>query len=163
MTSTKTMIKVGIADVKVAQSLSILKTAGLGSCVGIVLYDEDKELAGLAHIMLPDSKASKNNKNVFKYADTAIDWLLEELLSKGSRRDALKAKMAGGAHMFSFKSNELMKIGERNIKSVHSKLLDYQIPLLSEDVGGSKGRTIEFDIETSMLHIKTINGVEKVI
>ncbi|MCR4947175.1 MAG: chemotaxis protein CheD, partial [Lachnospiraceae bacterium] len=58
------IIKVGMADLKVAgTSDDVLITLGLGSCIGIALYDPTIKLGGLAHIMLPDSTKIKNNTN----------------------------------------------------------------------------------------------------
>ena len=51
------MIKVGMADLNICESPDAITTIGLGSCVGIVLYDKKTKICGLAHIMLPDSKA----------------------------------------------------------------------------------------------------------
>ena len=49
------IVKVGIADMNIVRTPSVIRTAGLGSCVGVVLYDLRKEIAGMVHVMLPDS------------------------------------------------------------------------------------------------------------
>ena len=68
-----TVIKVGIADMNVVQSPNTIRTSGLGSCVGIVLYSPIKPIAGLAHIMLPEASIAKSGSlNKAKFADTAI-------------------------------------------------------------------------------------------
>jgi chemotaxis receptor (MCP) glutamine deamidase CheD len=105
--------------------------------VGVVVYDELKEIAGMAHIMLPDSPmARKVNLNRAKYADTAIDDLVEEIKKRGYLY-RMKAKIAGGAQMFSFSSaSDLMRIGPKNIEAVKRKLIEKNIPIESEDVGG---------------------------
>src|SRR5699024_174840 len=91
----KKTIKVGIADLNFVQSPHTIRTSGLGSCVGVIIYDLTKQIAGLAHIMLPDSSLSKQaNLNIYKYADTAIDYLYEQLLGQGASRYQLKAKVA---------------------------------------------------------------------
>ncbi|MFC4404556.1 chemotaxis protein CheD [Gracilibacillus xinjiangensis] len=165
MIITPSIIKVGIADLKITKAPNTLKTSGLGSCVGVVIYDTTHKLAGMAHIMLPDSAASKREtNNAMKYADTAMDILLEGLKKQGANKFSLKAKMAGGAHMFSFRSeNKMLRIGDRNVDAVHSILANFNIPVMAEDVGGNKGRTIEFNIETSMLEIRTVNSGIKII
>ncbi|KAB8138760.1 chemotaxis protein CheD [Gracilibacillus oryzae] len=165
MTITTTMIKVGIADLKTAKAPNMLKTSGLGSCVGVVVYETSQKIAGLAHVMLPDSTVSKREtNNAMKYADTALDILLKELQEHGAKKYALRAKMAGGAHMFSFRSdNKMLRIGDRNVEAVRNILARYSIPILAEDVGGNKGRTIEFNIETSMLEIRTVNAGTTII
>ena len=42
------VVKVGMADLKIVKNPQIITTLGLGSCVGVVLYDPEKKLA-LAH------------------------------------------------------------------------------------------------------------------
>lgn len=157
---TAEIIKVGIADLHAAVPPKKLRTSGLGSCVGLVLYDQGLKNAGMAHIMLPTSDLARNEDfNRHKYADTAFHDLLQKLEKMGSPINRLKAKMAGGAQMFAFKSqNEMMRIGPRNVEAIKELLMRYSIPLISSDTGGSSGRTIEFDPETSLLTIRTVNS-----
>ena len=78
------IIKVGMADLKVCAYPDSLTTLGLGSCVGIALYDKVTKITGLAHIMLPDSKRISRNENIAKFADTAIEETLRLMLQKGA-------------------------------------------------------------------------------
>lgn len=157
--------KVGIADMKLVKHPFLIRTSGLGSCVGVVIYDLDRKMAGLAHVMLPESTLAKTAEfNPAKYADTAIKHLVNHLVSKGARLGALKAKIAGGAQMFQFSTaNELMRIGPRNVEAVKKELNDLKIQLVSEDVGGNSGRTIEFNPGNGVLSIKTVNKGTKEI
>ncbi|MFD1018206.1 chemotaxis protein CheD [Thalassobacillus hwangdonensis] len=159
------VIKVGIADMNIVREGSVIRTSGLGSCVGVIIYDHLKKVAGMAHIMLPDSTLSKGNiKNLAKYANTAIDELMKRLLMENVSRFALKAKIAGGAQMFQFSNtSDMMRIGPRNVDAVKKCLKEHGIPLIAEDVGGNNGRTIEFDPITGMLRIRTVNkGVSEI-
>ncbi|WP_017727333.1 chemotaxis protein CheD [Halalkalibacterium ligniniphilum] len=158
------VIKVGMADLNVAIAPDTIRTSGLGSCVGVILYDEQSKIAGMAHVMLPDSTIGRQTKlNRAKYADTALDNLIEELVKAGANVQAMKAKIAGGAQMFSFSSaNEMMRIGPRNVEAVKKKLAELHIPIVAEDVGGNSGRTIEFDPVTRLLRIRTVSqGVKE--
>lgn len=157
--------KVGIADLDVVCAPDRIRTSGLGSCVGVVVYDLHVKVAGLAHIMLPDSSlGNKKDNNKLKYADTAIDILIEKLLAKRASRFHLKAKIAGGAQMFQLQnSTDVMRIGPRNVEAVVEKLREYRIPIVAKDVGGNSGRTIEFDPLTGKLKIRTVNKGEKYI
>ncbi|MCF8018492.1 sequence specific deamidase required for methylation of methyl-accepting chemotaxis proteins (MCPs) by CheR [Petrocella atlantisensis] len=158
------MIKVGMADLNTCKSPDVLTTLGLGSCVGIILYDPITKVSGLAHVMLPDSTQIRNNSNVAKFADTAIDQLIKDMEVLGAKRNRLVSKIAGGAQMFSFGStNDLMRIGERNAIASKKKLDALRIRLLSEDIGENYGRTIEFYSETGDLLIKTIGKPPKTI
>ncbi|SDB88901.1 chemotaxis protein CheD [Pelagirhabdus alkalitolerans] len=160
-----TVIKVGIADLKFAKSPDRLRTSGLGSCVGVVVYDTTAKLAGMAHVMLPDSTSAKNKDiNPHKYADTSLKELIDTLLTQGAKKYALKAKMAGGAQMFSFSSsNDMLRVGKRNVEAVKAILEDYRIPIVSEDVHGSSGRTIEFSIDQATLEVRTVSEGTKEI
>ncbi|WP_100404464.1 chemotaxis protein CheD [Bacillus solitudinis] len=159
------VIKVSMADLNTVLPPNTIRTCGLGSCVGVVIYDVITSVSGMAHVMLPDSSLSKQEKlNMAKYADTAIVELMDQLERKGAKTHSLKAKIAGGAQMFAFSTgNEMMRIGPRNIEAVKLKLNQLRIPILAEDVGGKSGRTIEFNPLTRKLHIRTVNQGTKEI
>ena len=138
------VIRVGIADMNTCMAGDTITTIGLGSCVGIVLYERTKNIAGLVHIMLPDSTKIRQNQNKLKFADTGIQALVEELEKQGLSRKNMIAKIAGGA-----------KIGEKNVEAVREVLKQYGIKIVSEDVGLNYGRTIVFDPVTKDLTVVT--------
>lgn len=157
------VIKVGMADLKTTNSPGVLITLGLGSCVGICIYDPLTKVSGMAHIMLPSSKSIRNNSNLFKFADTGINELVNKMISMGAKKYRMTSKIAGGAQMFSFSTkNDIMKIGERNVIAVKEILKEYGIPIKAEDTGGNHGRTIEFHSQDGKLLIKTIgHGIKE--
>ncbi|MGF7144747.1 chemotaxis protein CheD [Anaerotaenia torta] len=158
------MIKVGMADLNVCISPNAITTLGLGSCVGIVLYDPVKKIAGMVHIMLPDSTKILNNENKAKFADTGIDLLIKRMAEIGADRRVLIAKIAGGAQMFAFGSNnDMMRIGDRNVEATKLKLGQLGIRIMAEDTGANYGRTIEFYPETGALLIKSVGKDKKVL
>ena len=157
------LIKVGMADLNAAKSPAVLITYGLGSCVGVTLYDEKVKVGGLAHIMLPDSKAAKEVGNPAKFADTAIPILIEKMEKLGASKSRMVAKIAGGAQMFTFSKQDPKKsIGQRNAEAVREKLKDEGIPIVVDETGGNFGRTIILHTDTGVLEIKTIgHGVKE--
>ncbi|MDF2962595.1 MAG: chemotaxis protein CheD [Paenibacillus sp.] len=157
-------IKVGMADLNVTHLTGVLKTTGLGSCVGLTLYDPKALVAGMAHVMLPDSEIAREGKlNIAKYADTAIPDLIAKMQALGAVVNRLEAKMAGGAQMFAFAGNsDTMRIGPRNVESCKLMLKQLSIPIRAEDTGGNYGRTIEFNCETGVLLIRSVQlGVKE--
>lgn len=151
------MIKVGMADLNVCTEPDALTTLGLGSCVGVVLFDTVTKVAGLVHVMLPDSTKIKNNSNAAKFADTGIDALIAMMQKKGAKKCSLIAKIAGGAQMFAFNTNsDMLRVGERNIEATKLKLKQLDIKIIAEDTGLSYGRTIEFYTENGKLLIKSV-------
>jgi chemotaxis protein CheD len=80
------------------------------------------------------------------------------LSEHGSNLMNLKAKIAGGSQMFQFQTdNDMMRIGKRNVEAVKEHLHKLGIKLVAEDVGGSVGRTIEFNPETFVLTVRKVN------
>lgn len=151
-------LKVGIADWKVAREPQQIITLGLGSCVGIAIYDPYSRIGGLAHIMLPDSSQFQKNENRAKYADTAIPDMLDEILKMGARRSALTAKIAGGAQMFNFgdKNVTTLNIGERNVEATKRILDELKIRLLAEETRENYGRTMIFNLVDGTVYIRTV-------
>ena len=130
------MIKVGMADLNVCRAPDAITTLGLGSCVGVVLYDKGAKIAGMVHVMLPDSTQIRQNHNKAKFADTGIDALLAMMAKAGAKTTSLTAKIAGGAQMFAFNSsNDMLRVGERNVQAVKEKLRSLGIRILAEDTG----------------------------
>jgi chemotaxis protein CheD len=152
------MILVGMADLKVCKAPAVLTTLGLGSCVGIALYDPANKVAGLAHAMLPDSTAITNNSNRMKFVDTSVADLIIKMCLQGANKNNIKAKIAGGAQMFAHNAtNDSMRIGDRNVEATIALLRKLGIPILGQDTGLSHGRTVELYAEDGRYLIKTIS------
>ena len=133
-----------------------MMTIGLGSCIGLTLYDETLKVGAMVHIMLPDSAGRTDRPG--KYADTAIPTIVKELNALGSKNRSLVAKMAGGACMFEYFGANL-NIGERNAERVRAILKENHIQLSAEDVGGKVGRSVTFLPGTNgRVSIRRANG-----
>ncbi len=154
------LIRVGVAESRVTAPPGLLCCYGLGSCLGLALYEAESRLAGLAHIMLPDSSASlKRGEDMpGRFADTALPALLEEMLEKGARRSGIFARLVGGANMFLFPGRPgpaAPTIGERNLKAALESLAREEVPLRSQDTGGNYGRSVEFNPENGAILVRT--------
>ena len=155
------LIKVGMADLKPGKSPDSIISYGLGSCVGIALYDAQTRIGGLAHIMLPDSTQARATDNTAKFADTALPVLLQQIVALGAAKNRVVAKIAGGSQMFSFaQATDVMRIGDRNVEAVREVLKSMSIKIIAEDVGGNYGRTVELLLESGVFLIKTVNKGE---
>ena len=157
------IIKVGMADLNVCKAPDGLTTLGLGSCIGLTLYDPVTKIGGMVHYMLPDSTKVSNNSNKAKFADTGIEELLKKVIAAGASKTRLVAKIAGGAKMFEVSGGSLGNIGQRNIESVHLNLKKEGIRLLKEDVGGSVARTLLFDPSNGMACVRCYGRPELII
>ncbi len=157
-------IQVGIADYKIARNPDRLITLGLGSCVGVSLYDPVVGVGGLLHVMLPDSAQFNQVSKPAKFADLGIPLLIKEMQSAGVSIYRLQAKLVGGAQMFSGLDDKLtLNIGQRNTDKSREILKKLGIPIISEEVGGNRGRTMILDTRTGEVLIRTLGNKLKVI
>lgn len=146
-----------MAELRVSTSAdAIFVVPGLGSCVGLVVYDLVARVAGLAHVMLPESAAAgliQGPEAPAKFADLAIPRLIAELKFVGAAPERLMAKAAGGAQMF--RSQGIGRpVGVRNAEAVRAALELAGIPVVAADLGGSWGRTVRFLLETWTLEVR---------
>jgi chemotaxis protein CheD len=157
-------IVVGMAALDIGKMGDIVTTLGLGSCIGVTLYDPVTRIGGLAHVMLPKCASPATERNRAKFADTALADLYQMLIKAGATGKSLQAKMAGGAHMFSkVMSQDVIKVGQRNADACREILRGMGIPLRVEETGGAYGRTIELNTMNGDLTIKTIGHGTKVV
>ena len=98
-------VKVGIADLNLVLAPGSIMTIGLGSCIGIALYDKSLKIAGLAHIMLPDSTQFKSPNNPMKFADLAIPILIEKMEKQDGNKRKTKV-----LHTENFKKEDIKYI-----------------------------------------------------
>jgi chemotaxis protein CheD len=145
---------VGVGEYHIVAPPGKLTCIGLGSCVGIAIYDTRAGIGGVAHAMLPKYDEGRDKKNVSKYTDSAIYIMVDELVELGCSKVSLRAKMAGGAQMFSFIASDNLNIGQRNSDAARETLKKERIPLIGEHVGGSKGRTTIFDPTSGQYRIQ---------
>lgn len=157
-------IYVGIGEYKIAGQHQRLVTMGLGSCVGVGLWDPLVKIGGLLHVMLPSSRDFTKINKPEKYADLGIPLVVGDMLRLGAAQGRIVAKLVGGAQMFTGAgAKHLFNIGERNIMMSRQILKDMSIKIAGEDVGGNKGRTMYLDTDTGEVMIRTIGQSIKVI
>ena len=148
-------IKVGIAEYEVTTDGAVLTTSGLGSCIGLALYDPDAGVAGLIHVMLPSAEDATDGAAA-KFADTGTELLVEEVVAAGASERSLEAKLAGGSDMLDF-SDAGEGIGHRNAAQVRATLEEFDIPITGEDVGGDHGRSLRLEADSGDLVVKSAN------
>lgn len=150
-------VVVEIADFAVAVGDRVLVTAGLGSCVALVLHDRTTGIAGLAHILLPTVGAGPTSIHPAKYADTVVPLLLEEMRRHGAR-GRIVAKLVGGARMFAALLSSGINMGQRNIDATRSALKRAGVLVVAEDVGGEFGRSVRVEAATGIVRVRSLAG-----
>ena len=155
MAASETMVRMGELAVSSAPG-HVLVSLGLGSCIGLALLDRRLGIAGLAHIVLPQSQGH-GNENARKFADLAVPELVSELEALGARKVRLEAVLVGGASMFAVSTSSL-EVGQRNEAAVLQILKSMRIPVLATATGGSRGRTIRVDVATTAVTVREAGG-----
>ncbi|MCR4427278.1 MAG: chemotaxis protein CheD [Firmicutes bacterium] len=160
------VVAVGIGEIKVSARHDVTLVAyGLGSCIGVVVWDPDRRVGGLAHVVLPDSSIGLGRDGVSqpeRFADTGIPLLLQAVERLGALRQSLRAKIAGGAKMFvTPTASDVLDIGGRNAKAVKEALAEAQVPLVAEDIGGTVGRTMRFIPGQGRVFVRTLGMKER--
>lgn len=156
--------KIGIADYKISKSPAQMVTLGLGSCVGICIYDVEKKIGGFAHILLPSKKDYNIKSDTdLKYADVALPKMIEEMINLGCQIKNLRAVIAGGGNMFSDNEKNIKNtIGYKNQEAVRVILKNYRIPLVCDDTGGNMGKTVFFDTLQGDVYVKVGIEIKKI-
>ncbi|MFO7850409.1 MAG: chemotaxis protein CheD [Spirochaetia bacterium] len=140
-------LDVGIGEWKVSnKGEDVLKTYALGSCVAVITYDQNKGVAGLIHIALPESKvnAGKAERLPGYFADTGLPMLIKDMERKGAEKKSIKVRLAGGASIMD--ENRNFDIGRRNTIAVKRFLWKNGLGVIREDTGGNKSRTVAVNV-----------------
>jgi chemotaxis protein CheD len=150
-----TMVRMGELAASKTQD-NMLVTLGLGSCIGLVLLDRRMGVAGLAHVVLPES-TTHTEVNLFKFADHAVPELIARVVALGARRPMLEAVIVGGASMFAAIGGS-MEVGARNETAVKAALATARIRIQASATRGTRGRTVRVDPKTGIVLVREAGG-----
>jgi chemotaxis protein CheD len=155
-------VHIGIAEHDLRTEPAVLETSGLGSCLGVCLYD-DEGRGGLAHCMLPsvDDASDGNGTKPAKFVDTGVETLYEGLLDLGASPGAIRAKVAGGSDMLGLSDGPT--VGERNVAAARAELDARDIPVVAERTNGEQGRSLAFETATGRLRVTAAGGSTTVL
>lgn len=161
---TTTQFNVRLTEIQVAQGDAQFACIGLGSCVGVVVFDPLTKISGVAHIMLPRSRCDETIPRPGKFANTAVPQLIDTMQRLGAEPSRLQAAVAGGAQMcFGPDVPASLGIGDRNVQAVRDQLSQRGIRCVAEDCGGNAGRTLTFESGTGRVLTRTLTDSDRVL
>ena len=148
-------VEIPMGSLYIAQSPTVLVTGGIGSCVAVCLFHSQSRWGSLAHIMLPKrtDPLQPITEQELRYADAAIAVMLQQFTAHNIPISGLNAKIVGGAGMFPDVQGRSVRVGERNIEAVKEILAANNITILAEEVGGSVGRAVAFDLASGVVSV----------
>jgi chemotaxis protein CheD len=149
-------VHVGIGEYYVSRDKDEeIKTFALGSCVGVLVYDKAKKIAGLIHIALPDSSINENKGQELPgyFVDTGMPRFMHELKKLRASRENSWIKIVGGSNIMDV--THRFDIGKRNVLAVKKFLWKQQLGIIAEDVGGDVSRTVSVRVADGTVTVST--------
>ena len=159
MAAAETMVRMGELAVSRAPG-HVLVSLGLGSCIGLALIDRKMGIAGLAHIVLPQSQGH-DTENPRKFADLAVPEMLSELAKLGARKIRLEAVLVGGASMFAVSAAEPRGRPAQRGRRARAAREGMRIPVVAAATGGNRGRTVRVDVAGSAVTVREAGGKDE--
>jgi chemotaxis protein CheD len=151
-------IMVSVSDAKTSRNpQDTLLTHALGSCIGVMLYDDLSKIAGMLHFQLPSAASNPDRaaENPTMFADTGMTMVLGQMQQLGANTRRLRVRLAGGAEMLN--DAKIFNIGRRNYAAIRKILWQTGLLVECEDVGGRQPRTVRMDVANGAVTIKS-NG-----
>lgn len=159
-----TQILVKVAEVQVLQGEAEFLCVGLGSCMGVALFDPVSDVAGMAHVVLPEAPENGSKERPGKCADSAIPHLLNTMERLGADRSRVVAAVAGGAQVcFGKQVPAPLALGARNAQAVQRTLEQCGVRCVGSDVGGNYGRTFSLETGSGKVTVRTPSEPERVL
>lgn len=147
---------VGVADMTASNDPGAeLVTYSLGSCLGIAIYDPEKHVGGLLHVMLPSASIDpeKSARSPFMFVDTGVPRLFRAVSGLGGESRRFVVKVAGGAKMMD--SKDVFCIGQRNDTKLSEVLERAGYSVHVRDVGGLCYRTMRMSMANGQVTIQS--------
>ncbi|PLX27056.1 hypothetical protein C0583_04910 [Candidatus Parcubacteria bacterium] len=159
-------ITLKVGEMVAVKGKYLIKSIGIGSCVVVVIFDKEENIAAMCHSMLPsplEGDKSKgqgrfvDNVQIYdaKYVESTIPKMLDLVLKLGGRKDKLKAKIVGGATMFKSFSPDNSSVGTNNVTLTKKMLNDLKLTIKSENTGGNHGRSVSFNTTNAVMSVNS--------
>lgn len=132
----------------VAHTEAMLVRLVLGNCVAVTLFDRIRRFGGIHHFVFP--RAERPEDATAQFANVGLPALLRMMKDMGATDRALVAQILGGAQAPGFDDESL---GEKNVDFARRVLTRFNVPVISEDVGGTLGRKVVYHTGTNQTAI----------
>lgn len=140
----------------VAKKPSLVTTI-LGSCITVCLFHPRQIAGAMCHCQLP-SGALGTGAHAFRYVDSTLPKMLQKLNRLGVPYSEMQAKLFGGARVNSTNGRKHFgpRIGQSNIDMARHVLLEHNVPLVAECVGGHKGYKLFFHSSSGGVYLSRL-------
>jgi chemotaxis protein CheD len=149
---------VGIGEFAVSNDReSLIVTHALGSCVAICLWDPIAGVAGLVHVLLPDSRINppRAQQQPAAFADTGIPLLFRTAYQYGVDKARCVVRLVGGADVTGIGMGVEGSIGKRNVLAARNLLWKNGVLVQSDSIGGTQARTVTMSVADGRVQVAT--------
>lgn len=149
-------VAVGLGEMMVTGDPAMsLACFGLGSCICLCAYDPKSRVAGMAHIVLPQSSGGVEDEYATKYADIAVPRLIEDMVRNGASKARLIVKLVGGAQMIqSVEFSDILEMGNRNLEMTKKALAGNGVGITASETGGNSGRSVWMFVDSGKVMVR---------
>jgi chemotaxis protein CheD len=141
----------------------LVVTTLLGSCVAVTLFNPRLRLGAICHALLPTCRKDvhcNHNADSGKYVECAIRLMLERFKARGIAKNEIEAKLFGGSDMFDTQGGRNPGVGKQNSEMALAMLEQESVRLVTQDLGGKRGRKIIFHSDTGDVFLKRLRKTE---
>ena len=128
--------------------IGVIRSTPLGSCVAVIAYDKTSKNGGIAHTMLPGKSPTQEKAEENKYAENAIENLLDALKNLGSNKTNIEICLIGGANVLR-KENDTT--ADNLIFSIFEVLEQKKLSIKKTSLGGYERRTAKLTLQTGIV------------
>jgi chemotaxis protein CheD len=140
----------------------LVVTTLLGSCVAVTMFSHRLRLGAICHALLPSCRREQScsQQESGKYVECAIAHMMAQLSHRGVLNSEIEAKLFGGSDMFETIDGSRLSVGRQNLEKALSVLEQASVKVLTQDLGGPRGRKIIFHTSTGEVFLKRLRKTE---
>lgn len=150
---TQLFLKPGYA---MANSEASIIRAVLGNCVAVTFFDRGNCFGGMNQFVFPQT--TRREDMTAQYGNVGIRALLKMLVDMGADRDNIVAQIIGGSECMVFDDEGL---GLQNVQLARGLLAQLNVPVVSEDVGGTMGRKVIYHSGTNEMAVFKVDSLRR--
>lgn len=139
-------------DYHVTADKSVTISTVLGSCIAVCLRDSVKGIGGMNHFLLPEASDTQNGASA-RYGAYAMEVLINDILKQGGQRKNLECKVFGGSDIGEFST----KIGSKNAEFICAYLVNENLPILAQDIGGKLPRRVRYTPGSGKAMVRSVS------
>ena len=137
-------------------------TTLLGSCVAVTMHSKRLGVGAICHALLPSCRREESccHTETGKYVQCAIELMLQEFNTRGILNSEIEVKLFGGSDMFDTVDGKRLSVGRQNLEMALKMLEEACVRVVTQDLGGPRGRKIIFHTHTGDVFLKRMRKTE---